>query len=842
MALTAADQKTMLKIVIGLFNGGISGPNLSLLGDYIETGKTFFDLSNTLTTGTLFATKVMGGKITVSSQVDVLMGHFGFVADTDPDSAGFAAQQFLTDVITQNLPFGDIIYGLVAYLSLPDVPAKFATQANLLNNKALVAELYVAKNKPDDYDTNVLLLADITGTKLLTTAEASALVDLFSANKVSLTTSTDNLTGTSEIDIFSGVVDPTGNSSTLSNADVIDGGSGADQLDIRIASTSTGGTTIAPVLSSLESYFLQNQSTSDSFTLNFSNISNEAQVSDKGSVSGATTRVINVDSTATLGMNATLGFFEANMSGDRSGSTDAFTLALNGSGTATQVTKFSTVTTSGTNDDSFEIANISSTSNLSNITLGTGSMTLGTVNVSGDANLMLGANSDFAGLSTIDASSMTAGGVNIDARGSSEASFSFTGSSANDRVILKNSTINTASLLNGGNGTDTLATQNFNNLTAAAVNNATGFSVLEGVAGAESFSAGDFTGINEFLFTGTTGSNNGFTVSNIESTTGSADRVKYATDISSGGNYALRLEGKNAGTTATIELNSTSETNGETVFTSNSNNNDLYGIEIRTNISTLTLDSTGTGTNANVIETSKSSNDNGYAFGNSTTPVFNITGTHDLVIMAKAGVNISNGNKLDGFSNAASIDASTFTGALRIAGSSSNDVIIGGSGADIIYGQNGADTLTGNNGADQFRLSNYNNSVDKITDFSKGTDKIGLSQFDFGNTTATSSGATLATTDYIENRLGITTIGSADANKVIELQASLSGSQIAADNGAAIEAFILVHNSTTGKAELWYDNDWSTSSNRDQVITFDNIVDLAGVQSFSSSDFVEFTY
>lgn len=664
------------------------------------------------------------------------------------------------------------------------------------------------------------------------------------ADTTTATTPAANTLGTSNIEIYSGVYDPTGNATTISNADVLDGAGGTDALNIRIASTTAaaGGDTIAPVSSNVENFFLKNQSTTDTFTLNFINITDEVQVWDKSSVSNATTVVLNVDPTATAGIADSSGvFFGVNFSGegDRSGTSDAFTLALKGAG-ATGLTFFSTVTSDGgRTDDTFEIANISSTATPSNVLLGTpSSMTLKTVNVSGDAALMLDGILSFIGLSTVNASQMTAGGLNIDARGSEEANFNFTGSSADDRVVLKNSTINTASSLDGGGSKDTLATQNFNNLNVTAVNGATGFEVLEGVGGAENISSASFTGINEFLFSGTTDTNNGFDISNIESN----DRIAYSTDISSGGNHALRLNGKNAGNTATVELRAIDETNGETALTATSNTNDRYGIELQSNISSFTLDSTGTSTNANVIETNQNNNFFGYAFGNTTTPVFKITGSHDVTLMAKAGVDISDGTKLAGFSDAANIDASAFTGILRIAGSLSDDVIKGGSGSDIIYSLGGTDTLTGNNGTDQFRLAEFYNTTDTITDFVKGTDKVGLNQFDFGNTTATQAGATLSTTDYVDNRAGITSIGSADAKKVIELQTSLSSSQIAADAGAAVEAYVLVHNTTSGKAELWYDDNWSDAGSRSHIVTYDNVVDLVGVQGFSNSDFVEYTY
>ncbi len=838
MAITSEQNTQIVKIVVALYNGGISGNNLSALADLVDGGMSIAALSDALAASSSFTENIIAGKTTVQSQVNVLMNNFGLVADSDPTSPGSQAQAFFTARIEGGAGFGSIINESVAFLSQSNLPAEFAEVAALLNNKTLVAEEYALRNKPDDFATNIALLVDVTASSPATRAEAISFVDIFDANKISLTSEADDLPGTPGIDVYSGVFDPTGNATTISNADVLDGVGGTDMLNIRIASASAGGNTISPVSSNVEKIFLTNQATTDSFVLNFINITEEVEVWDKGSVSGANTTVINVDPTVTAGMATTLGFYEVNFSGDRSGSSDAFTLALKGAGKATQPTNFSTVTTSGTNDNTFEIANISSTGTLSNVSLGVDAMTLNTVNVSGDAALMLGGHNNFIGLNTVSASEMTKGGLSIDARGSNEANFKFTGSSADDRIVLKNSTINTASSLDGGAGKNTLASQNFNNLNATVVNQATGFEVLEGVAGAENLDAAKFTGINEFLFSGTTGQNNGFDISNIESN----DRIALSTDIISGGNHALRLNGKNAGNTATVELRAIDETNGETVLTATSNNNDRYGIEIQSNIASFTLDSTGTSANANVIETNQNNNFFGYAFENSTTPVFNITGSHDVSIMAKTGVDISDGTKLAGFSNAVAVDANNFTGILRVAGSLFDDVIKGGSEADIIYSLGGADTLTGNDGADQFRLAEFYNTTDVITDFVKGTDKVGLNEFDFANTTATQAGATLSTTDYVDNRSGITSIGNADAKKVIELQTSLSSGQIAADTGAAVEAYVLVHNTTSGKAELWYDDNWSDAGGRDHIVTYDNVVDLVGVQDFSNSDFVEYLF
>ncbi|MEG4634883.1 calcium-binding protein, partial [Microcoleus sp. AR_TQ3_B6] len=59
--------------------------------------------------------------------------------------------------------------------------------------------------------------------------------------------------------------------------------------------------------------------------------------------------------------------------------------------------------------------------------------------------------------------------------------------------------------------------------------------------------------------------------------------------------------------------------------------------------------------------------------------------------------------------------------------------LIGGNGADTLMGGLGSDTLTGGNGKDIFVFAS-GEGIDTITDFSLGTDKIGLSGgLTFGN-------------------------------------------------------------------------------------------------------------
>lgn len=636
-------------------------------------------------------------------------------------------------------------------------------------------------------------------------------------------------------DTYNGIFD-FGGTSTFTSADSIDGAGGTmDAVNLRIIDTSGGGSTITPQSTNAENFFLTNQDNSGFFALNFASTTGEMQVWSQQSVSGSDTRAFGVDG-ATAGMDSARGTFGVDFNGTRTGTTDAFSLALKGAGTTTEQAVFRTITSSNGTDDTFEIANISSSGMASNVKLGTGNMTLSTVNVSGDAALKLMENGNFAGLKMADASKMTGGGVDIDARGSSEAGFSFTGSSANDRIVLTNTTINTAGSLDGGIGKDKLGTTSFNNLTPSVVNGTKGFEVLEVVNPSSGVTASNFTTINEFEFSG--GPNNGrVNIRGVENN----DRFVFSSDQGQT-DETVRFESAQVGNTLTFELHALSGTNGEVrIFANTNSGNDNAAIGFTGGFSKVTIDSTGQNSNANLIEAVDTGSNNYSAFDNDGgLSLFTITGSQDLTIGAKEGVNLSSSSDTFGFSNAANVNASAFTGVLRIAGSVFGDVLVGGTKNDIMYGLGGTDVLTGNDGMDQFRFVGAT-GPDRITDFTNGTDKIGSNEVNFGNTTATSAGAVLNTADYVDNRNGITDIGAADDDKVIELQSALSTAQIQNDTGATIEAYVLVFNSTTGRGELWHDNDWATTANRDHVATFDNVVNLTGVTGFSNTDFVEFT-
>jgi hypothetical protein len=646
-------------------------------------------------------------------------------------------------------------------------------------------------------------------------------------------------------DTITAIVENSASDSTLNSADGLNAGSGTDALNVRVISL-TNDLMIAPVLNSIETVSVSSTDQSqNSLAINLGSSTGTLTVEFKNHGATADTTFINADTKAVISLDNADGSSEGQnvnlgSASGRTGNADAFTINIaNGSGSVDLDAGFNLVDTTGTNDDtSFETANINVSGAASFITAGTAMAGLTTINVTGEATgattdfgLVLGQVTGFNNLKAVNASGMTGDGLVINAINSAATGFVFLGSNAADVVLLDRDTVNLSGTLNGGLGKDVLATTSFSNV-STAVNRATGFEVLAVITPQSNLNASSFTGIHEFLLLADGGNLN---ITGVENN----DRFVLEGDRR-GSDETLRFTGENAGNSVVFEMRADDETGGEITIIANTNSgNDVAAVGFRNGISSVTIDSTGQNSSANLIEAVRTGNYNFYAFNNENGLAnFTITGSQNLTIAAKEGVDLSSSSRTIGFQDAVNVNASSFTGVLRIAGSYSNDVITGGSGNDIIYGLIGNDTLTGNGGSDQFRMVGAR-GTDLIKDFAQGIDKIGTNNVDFSNTTATSAGATLSALDYVDNRSGITSIGAADDKKVIELQTALSTSQIQTDTGAAVTAYVLVFNSTTSKAELWFDSNWSDGG-RSQVATFDNITSLVELTGFKNVDFVEF--
>lgn len=649
--------------------------------------------------------------------------------------------------------------------------------------------------------------------------------------------------GTSGADSYTATVQTT--DSTLQSTDIIAAGDGVDTLTVRVISISGGQQTVAPVATGLENIVVNNQATSGDFRLNFQEMSGETEVTAAQNAASAETRFINLDMDTKIRIIDNDGLTIAHFKGDRSASTtDRIDLYVEDSGTETSSAIFITSNeASNAVDRSFEIAEIEIGGTTQSF-LDLNNMTLDSVMVTGTQTLTLeDTTANFATLKSADASGMTGGGLNLDASSNTQTAFSFLGSAQDDMLLLNRSLFNnsnTLSLDGGGGDTDVLAVESFNNLNATSVNAANNFEVLQATGSTTgTINASAFTKIDNFIFAGQTTNQSRLT---IEGITGN-DNFIFTSDQGQT-DETVRFSGQNAGTSMRFELRADTATNGEVRIVANTNSgNDVAAIGFGNgNISAVQIISSGSNANANVIRAVDSGSNMYYAFDNQNGPTnFTVSGGQALTITAEAGVNLNASSDERGFESAVNLDGSNATGALRIAGSGSSDVLIGGSGDDIIYGMGGDNVLTGNDGSDQFRFSNFSGSG-QLQDFTIGEDKIGLQRVDFQNTTASSAGTILNTNDYVENVSSISQLSAAESNKVIELQLGASQTQITQTTGGASNAYVLVFNTTSGKGELWFDSNWSDTSSRTLTATFETITDLVGLTGLSNTEFVEYTF
>ncbi|MFN5560982.1 MAG: beta strand repeat-containing protein, partial [Opitutaceae bacterium] len=206
-----------------------------------------------------------------------------------------------------------------------------------------------------------------------------------------------------------------------------------------------------------------------------------------------------------------------------------------------------------------------------------------------------------------------------------------------------------------------------------------------------------------------------------------------------------------------------------------------------------------------------------------------VGGTGADTMTAGAGAVIfTGGNGADTLTGGAGADSLT--------GGAGADSLVGGAAADTITGGAGSDTLTGGTGADVFQFDLASEGADTITDFTDNTDLIGIAAAIL-TPAVTVDGAAYDPLDFA-TRAGVADILIGDDNKIIQLTTAQSTAQMETITAAAADAVVLVFNSTTGRAELWYDTDWSDAANRVKLATLDNVTTLAGTVAITNTSFV----
>lgn len=706
MAITSTQKTEILKIVAGLFNAAPGGSNLTELANLVSGGMTTSELADGLATNSLFTNGIMGGKVTVEEQVDVLLNHFGLTADSDPASAGSQAKTYFTNQINNNVGFGKIVFDSVTFLSPVSpatVTAGFETAATLLANKAAVADAYSSAHSSSDLSVLQNVLSSVKGDHVYTPAEAQAIAEGVNPSTSTLTTGTDNVTGTSGNDTIIGEFNATAALTTINPSDQIGGGGGTDTF--KVFGDFTAATTVLPSsISSIETLYLakladaaQDLSTQTKAVTGIEKI----EVADASLVNG---RTITTSAGQSLSLATAAGVGTAGAVTWASSATDTtLNLALNGYQGATTATPAALTVTGA----AATTLNIASTGGSNVVSTFTGPTTVTSHVISGDKSLHYTlAAADAAKLSSIDASANTGGVTVADNAALTKTGFTFTGGAGNDTISFINDefgTLTAGTQLKGGDGSDKIGLFDtaISGAEAAKIQAASGFEKI-GLNAAITLDASTLSNYKIFDIDTTA-----LTQTINELATGSTVNVGVGASAAFTA-ISLTTAGAVGISDVTVNLGGAGDLFAHTITAL-----------VTTGLTNVNLSSNGTV--ANTIT----------GITNSDNSKFAVTGSADLTMALAAGTAI-----------ASQVDASAFTGKLTVTGSSmtgSGDKITGGSGADTINGLKGADILTGGGGADTFTFTsaagaNANGATfgtfDEIKDFVAGTDKLQFSTTD----------------------------------------------------------------------------------------------------------------
>jgi hypothetical protein len=568
--------------------------------------------------------------------------------------------------------------------------------------------------------------------------------------------------------------------SSLTSADIIDGGNGTDSI---IADYDFGGadagtatpTTVAPVLTSVENITIRNTGVKDTqadlFTLNTANSTGIKSVTfDQVAGAGTATTLsatalassvatVGVTNNATLAHNYTFQYADAAVAG----TADAVTVNVTGNSTATGTVliRGTTSTTAGAGVETVTVKT-TGTGTAAASTIGTllsadgGGTTsvLKTLNVTGTSALTINASVDFAGTDggTIVATGMS-GDLTLTATTGNEK-ITFTGGSGKNNIT----TADGNDTLTGGTGDDTFTIGAGDDTVVGGAGNdrvvITGIaqltakdSIALGEGTRDTLAVGTWTALtvaggvtagNKALIDAVTG------LEVIELTAGNVTAVDYdaitqnvayltaantteaiaLTNVTTGDVLRLTADSTDDGNTDQITVTGKSpnqefvlELNGtDTDLTANNGAATNAAVSIAANISKFTIDSSAA--------TASTANTNSIAGTHASAVAIENTSTQNFVITGNQGLVITGGGTaLAGFSTGADINASTFTGPLTLNGSTSADNFTGGTGVDTIRMLAGVDNINiSSGGADVISLAGITAATDRdiITGFTTG--------------------------------------------------------------------------------------------------------------------------
>jgi hypothetical protein len=501
-------------------------------------------------------------------------------------------------------------------------------------------------------------------------------------NTVTLSTSTDQITGSANADAINGYINTTTatvGQSTLTGSDIINGGDGTDTFSLIVEGANAAGTLTAAAFSNVEVFSIRDINTSGASTYDFSTLTGETSVTSDRSSQNVTFG--NVAAGTTLGMSgAGAGNLTVTYTGaaadaaviNLSTGTSAGAVAVTNATSATALTSLTLNSTGAANtvggiastDTGIITTTINATTNLTTTGLTVGSnASAQSLIVNGAATLVTLATLD-VDFSTINASGMTAGGIS--GTMNTLVSATITGGTGNDAITT--GAVLTTGSVNAGDGTDTLTIAATAHLTATTGAKYTNFETL-GVADGQTIDMDHIAGITGMVINDST---NSATIANDVNTT-AAGNIRFS-DLEGASTIAV----KGAATVGQLDTVGITISDGDA--TGSENLSTIVGVLTLANIETLTVNAVD---DAEITQSAAAS-------AALSTVTLTGSGNHNFITGNMASINFN-----------LNASESTSTNVLDATAFATNGIAIqGGSGADTITGSVSADSITGGAGND----------------------------------------------------------------------------------------------------------------------------------------------
>ena len=575
---------------------------------------------------------------------------------------------------------------------------------------------------------------------------------------ITLTAALDNLTGTAGNDTFTGTLDLVAASQTINVGDSVDGAAGTDTFklisNVLAASNNNSGLT----LTNVEKVEVSNL-VAGAANLHTFDASKAVGVQEVAATSIGDLTVTNIG-TAALGAR---GFVSNNGAAQTLTAAGANTLNLGGVSVGTAVGSALNVDISGGAAASAQAVVVNSTGaantisdlKIGNAAVGASSLTINaatnfktttvseavantlkTITATGAATTVDVGTIGSTALTSVDATGLTAGGIKVGV--GANLATTVKGGAGNDTVTIAAAAVMTGAI-DGGAGTDTLALSTGASLTAVTGKLFTNFETLQvSNAGAvnttETFDPTFISGITSYKVGASIGA---VALTNLAA----APVVTVAGDVAGTAGLALTL--KDA--TGAADVVNVTLDNGKT-DSSITNNGVTVSLLTAANVETINIHSNGLVTGAGATANTITAND---VAANLTLSKVNIdgsqafsfvTGNNAVVLTVDASTATGNGT----------IVATGATKLVNVNGGLGNDTITAGAAGGLVSGGKGGDAVTLGAGTDTLVFKAATDSVqdfvgaagvagkgtmDAVTNFTSGTDKIDLTSLNF--TTAT---------------------------------------------------------------------------------------------------------